>query len=525
MNHQTACFLQKLKVHGGQNQWESFRKALRSVWSEKNISLLEQQLARFKDEERVIQVNKEQSSRLNDLDLNTKKLVDAIIHQRDVFEKMHTILQRRPLEKSVAATTASLKSYDRRNDPDLPFPACAVIDLHQCLDLLEHFRLDAKVTVESSTHIDYKTDETQGICKEKVERRWHRTQCIGRGVFGVVWLEVREESGGVEKRAVKVIDKKMMQRRRVDYKMELLALSEFSKLQYEQEGVLFKFFGWFEDSSNIFLSMEYFELGDLEQHIGESLVEDDMKDITTDVLNSLRIIHSENFTHRDLKPGNIFVVEKPPASKWRVKIGDFGVSRRTGYVGADEPILVYENAVDMWSLGCIIYRIATKKIPFPTPKAVFKFCRGVLPFPERPLLAKISVDGAEFIKSLITPTPRDRLSAVSALEAPWLSREKRNTILKMEESSEHHVSVIAQTAKFNLGSPNEMGMSPHSVTPECGLDGPYVDFPRSSDVLFEHTRSLGAGSSGQVDEVRNKVNNKVFCQEAYSTVRIHSRSS
>jgi serine/threonine protein kinase len=216
--------------------------------------------------------------------------------------------------------------------------------------------------------------------------------------------------------------------------------------------VLVKFFGWFEDSSNIFISMEYFELGDLEQHIGEFLTEDDMRDTTTDVLNGLRIMHSENFTHRDLKPGNIFVVQKPPSSKWRVIIGDFGVSRRTCYVDTDEAVLVYENAVDMWSLGCIIYRIATKKIPFLTPKAVFKFRRGILPFPEQPLLTNISAGGAEFIKSLITPNPRDRLSAVSALGAPWLSRGKRNTIRKTEESSEHHVSTVAQTAKLLDGN-------------------------------------------------------------------------
>lgn len=55
--------------------------------------------------------------------------------------------------------------------------------------------------------------------------------------------------------------------------------------------------------------MEYLELGDLEQHITESITENDVKGITKDMLNGLRIIHSENFAHRDLKPGNIFVVQ------------------------------------------------------------------------------------------------------------------------------------------------------------------------------------------------------------------------
>ncbi|KAH0562358.1 hypothetical protein GP486_002949 [Trichoglossum hirsutum] len=365
------------------------------------------------------------------------------------------------------------------------------MDSHQSLDLLEHFRLDAVVTAASTMHIEYKTDRARGIRKEKVERRWHRTQCIGRGAFGVVWLEVKEDNDGVEKRAVKIIDKNGMQHLGVDYKKELLALSKFSKLQYEQEEVLVKFFGWFEDSSNLFLSMEYFELGDLEQHIKEPLTEDEVKDITTDVLNGLRIMHSESFAHRDLKPSNIFVVQKPPASNWWVKIGDFGISKRAqgdltalrtqvgtlayeapeirGYVDTDEPTSGYDNAVDMWSMGCVIYKIATQNVPFPTPGAVFKFCCGTLPFPEELLLAKISTDGTEFVKSLITPNPRDRLSAASALEALWISQRRRNTILKAGESSEHCVSTIPQTAKFKFGSPNEIEMSPHAKEKVIGV--------------------------------------------------------
>lgn len=88
------------------------------------------------------------------------------------------------------------------------------------------------------------------------------------------------------------------------------------------------FFGWFEDPSNLFLSIEYFELGDLERYITEVITEDDVKDIIKDVLNGLRIMYSENFAYRDLKPSNIFVVQMPPASKWWVKIGDFGISKR-----------------------------------------------------------------------------------------------------------------------------------------------------------------------------------------------------
>jgi WD40 repeat protein len=137
--------LNKVKVQGNKQKWKSFRKALRSVWSEEDILSLEQRLARLRDElnlrvvvdlrsvmemrvigtadnmsdrERVIQFSEEQYGRLKDLDLNTKNLIDTIVDQKDVFEEAHTILQRQYLEKLSVATVAPFNCYDRRNDSD-----------------------------------------------------------------------------------------------------------------------------------------------------------------------------------------------------------------------------------------------------------------------------------------------------------------------------------------------------------------------------------------------------------------------
>ena len=45
--------LDKVKAKGKYLIWKSFRKALRSVWNKKDIAVLEQQLARYKDEFRL----------------------------------------------------------------------------------------------------------------------------------------------------------------------------------------------------------------------------------------------------------------------------------------------------------------------------------------------------------------------------------------------------------------------------------------------------------------------------------------
>ena len=84
----------------------------------------------------------------------------------------------------------------------------------------------------------------------------------------------------------------------------------------------------------------------------------------------LKEIHKANIIHRDLKPDNIFINEKN-----QIKIGDFGISKilevskiyansnigGTLYYMAPELVKgqKYNNKVDLYSLGCIIYELFT----------------------------------------------------------------------------------------------------------------------------------------------------------------------
>ena len=48
--------------------------------------------------------------------------------------------------------------------------------------------------------------------------------------------------------------------------------------------------------------MEYFGNGDLARHVLTISTEDEVRQIATDLLDGLRIMHAEGFAHRDLKP-------------------------------------------------------------------------------------------------------------------------------------------------------------------------------------------------------------------------------
>ncbi len=75
-------------------------------------------LTNVTNREQVIPWIKEQSRHLKDLDLNVKNLVDAMVHQKDVFEEAHAMLQRQHLEKLPTSAAAPFNCYDRRHDSD-----------------------------------------------------------------------------------------------------------------------------------------------------------------------------------------------------------------------------------------------------------------------------------------------------------------------------------------------------------------------------------------------------------------------
>lgn len=137
---------------------------------------------------------------------------------------------------------------------------------------------------------------------------------------------------------------------------------------------------------------------------------------------------------------NILVVHGPP--QWWIKLADFGLSKKLtettayytkggtqsymapevlDYLDTDTPSGEYTNAVDLWAVGCITYRLVTGIVPFPLGRSLLDYCRDKSLFPYSSLLdTGIKSSCSKFIKELLKTHPKERPSALQALNHMWI---------------------------------------------------------------------------------------------------------
>ena len=84
------------------------------------------------------------------------------------------------------------------------------------------------------------------------------------------------------------------------------------------------FYGGYVYKDNIFLCMEYCELGDLEDYLTKNEVNANYNYFCADILNILKILRENKIANRDIKPAN-FLIKKTNNST-TLKLADFGHS-------------------------------------------------------------------------------------------------------------------------------------------------------------------------------------------------------
>lgn len=209
-------------------------------------------------------------------------------------------------------------------------------------------------------------------------RQYKKVRCIGRGKFGTAYLVLNNEDN--QHYVAKKIQLGTFSSKEVDN-----ALMEANLLKGLHNSHIVSYKNSFCANSELIIVMEYCESkvwrevdGDLATVIekrkksGAFFSESEVMNIFLQICIGLNYIHSSRILHRDLKPQNLFLT-----SGNRVKIGDFGISKvlqgtlESAITMIGTPYYIspeickhhpYTLKSDIWSLGCILYELATLEV-------------------------------------------------------------------------------------------------------------------------------------------------------------------
>jgi urea transport system substrate-binding protein len=193
-----------------------------------------------------------------------------------------------------------------------------------------------------------------------------------------------------------------------------------------------------------FLSMELLQGESLETCLERErwLPLDQALRITREAAEGLVVAHAHGLVHRDIKPGNLWLESRTSPSgsapnRSRVKLLDFGLARPiehspnlTGhgqvvgtlaYMSPEQSLgLPVDDRSDIYSLGCVLYRMLTGKTPIDIDEGSLR--RVLASFGDRPytpvteLAPRTPAVVAELVDQLLTRDPTARPSSAAVVE-------------------------------------------------------------------------------------------------------------
>ncbi|RDX55618.1 Pkinase-domain-containing protein [Lentinus brumalis] len=283
---------------------------------------------------------------------------------------------------------------------------------------------------------------------------------VGTGTFGKVYKASHTATG-------RMVALKQIKMEGEKEGFPVTAMREVKLLQSLRHENVLRLYEMMVSHGTVYMVFEYMDhdLSGILQQTEFVFTDAHLKSFCRQMLAGLAYLHHKGVIHRDIKGSNILV-----NSRGELKLADFGLARVyqkrrksdytnrviTQWYRPPELLLgatVYGPEVDMWSAGCIMLELFTKKPVFQgadelqqiyvvykimgTPTAdswpgitslpwyeIFK-PNEFIPNRFRDLFKKwLSPAGLDLAEQLLAWDPERRITAVQALEAPYFNQEQ-----------------------------------------------------------------------------------------------------
>eukprot|EP00929_Paragymnodinium_shiwhaense_P120816 TRINITY_DN92875_c0_g1_i1.p1 TRINITY_DN92875_c0_g1~~TRINITY_DN92875_c0_g1_i1.p1 ORF type:complete len:496 (-),score=97.27 TRINITY_DN92875_c0_g1_i1:156-1643(-) len=262
---------------------------------------------------------------------------------------------------------------------------------------------------------------------------------VGEGSFGAAILVQHSSDKASDTKAIV----KMIDISRASKQEKEDAVKESQVLSSLKHPYIVRYRESFHEDGWLCIVMDYCEGGDLADRIkkmrqsGKSCPEEQVLRWFTQAILALKYIHDMHIMHRDLKSGNFFL-----SKSGNIKVGDFGIAKvlectaahaqtqiGTPYYLSPEICLgkPYAWSSDIWSMGCILYEMCARKVPFDAGELrslIQKITKG--PAPEVP--PEYSAGLRKLCHDLLNRDPAARPSAAAILKVPVVQEVVRRML-------------------------------------------------------------------------------------------------
>jgi serine/threonine protein kinase len=175
----------------------------------------------------------------------------------------------------------------------------------------------------------------------------------------------------------------------------------------------------FQDNIKLYIITEFMQGGEMFFHLHKEkrFSNEKTRFYIIELILAIEFLHKNKMLYRDLKPENIMI-----DSNGHIKLTDFGLSKMVkkqkqkvfticGTPQYLAPEILsddgYDNSVDWWSLGCVMYEMLVGKAPFRIPKGSYlsaDLYKKKITIPEF-----ITDEAKDLISNLLIPNPKKRL--------------------------------------------------------------------------------------------------------------------